>query len=248
MCSLCTNLLGYCQHTQWSPSKTVVCWIMLCSIIARLQGRCCFALWDVKEHKKRWRGRKQWSSAILRSQAWRKYHFSIGGDQSELLMCYTSWAITASRRPGTAEGETHWRCTCRGIRSISCTWKHFPKSAVVGEEDGAVQRKAPAGFLPVHRCPSPHIRLIQSHRHQMPWECQTQPLKRQRAQRRTQKHRHNKGVRTFENNPPSLLKCRRCSGLEDGSYTEYAPSKRGFWGQFSSCFYEVCTFSLWIAL
>lgn len=193
---------------------------MLCSIIARLQGRCCFALWDVKEHKMRWRGRRQWSSAILRSQAWRKYHFSIGGDQSKLLMCYTSRGITARGRVGTAEGETHrWR-TCRGIRSISCTWKHFPKSAVVGEEDGAVQRKAPAGFLPVHRCRSPHIRLIQSHRHQMPWECQTQSLKRQRAQRRTQKHRHNNGACALENNPLSCWNAEDVQLWEDLSYTE----------------------------
>lgn len=146
-CRLLNNaLLNYCSP----PGQVLLCFVRR----ERTQAAA--------------KGKEAWSSAILRSQAWRKYHFSIRGDQSELLMCYTSRGITASGRAGTAEGETHWCCTCRGIRSISCTWKHFPKSAVVGEEDGAVQRKAPAGFLPVHRCRSPHIRLIQSHRHQMP--------------------------------------------------------------------------------
>lgn len=60
-------------------------------------------------------------------------------------------------------------------------WRHFPKSAEVGGKHGTVQCKAAAGFVPVHRCRSPHIRLIQSHRHQMPWKCQTQFLKRQQA-------------------------------------------------------------------
>lgn len=138
-------------------------------------------------------------------------------------MRYTSRGITADGRAGVAEGETHrWRAcarACRGIGSIACTWKRFPKSAAVGEEDGAVQRKAPAGFLPVHRCRSPHVRLIQSHRHQMPRECQTQSLKRQRAPRRTRKkHRHGNGARArwriIYQNADDLL------DWEDGSYTE----------------------------
>lgn len=72
------------------------------------------------------------------------------------------------RMGGTAEGGGPLGAYMLGVRFLSCTWKHFPKSATVGEEDGAVQRKAPVGFLPVHRCHSPHSRLIQSHRHQMP--------------------------------------------------------------------------------
>lgn len=72
----------------------------------------------------------------------------------------------------------------RGGRFLSCTGGIFPKSAEVGGRHGAVRCKAAAGFVPVHCCRSPHIRLIQSQRHQMPWECQTQSLKRQPAQRK----------------------------------------------------------------
>lgn len=127
-------------------------------------------------------------------------------------MCYTSWDITTSGWAGAAEGGGALGAYMLGVRFLSCTWKHFPKSATVGEEDGAVQRKAPVGFLPVHRCHSPHSRLIQSHRHQMPWECQTQSLKRQWAQRRAHKQQHNN--RTWRST--SRLKCKWWQDWEDG--------------------------------
>lgn len=72
---------------------------------------------------------------------------------------------------------------CEGWQVFKLHWRHFPKSAEVGGRQGAVRCKAAAGFVPVYCCRSPHIRLIQSQRHQMPWECQTQSLKRQPPQR-----------------------------------------------------------------
>lgn len=135
-------------------------------------------------------------------------------------MRYTSWDIATSGWAGAAEGETHCGAFMSGVSFLSCTRKHFPKSATVGEEDGEVQRKAPVGFLPVHRCHSPHSRLIQSHRHQMPWECQTQSLKRQWAQRRAHKQQHNN--RTWRST--SRLKCKWWQDWEDGRFPEYSPS------------------------
>lgn len=96
-----------------------------------------------------------------------------------LKMCYTSRYVIMSRR-GEGGGITRSICVAGG-RFLSCTGGIFSKSAEVGGKHGAVQCKAAAGFVPVHRCRSPHIRLIQSHRHQMPWKCQTQSLKRQQA-------------------------------------------------------------------
>lgn len=93
----------------------------------------------------------------------------------------------------------------------------IPKSAEVGGKHGAVQCKAAAGFLPVHRCRSPHIHLIQSHRHQMPQECQTQSLKRQEAQRKKHKQKHNKRRYTLEKST-SVSKCKCYQDWKDGWY------------------------------
>lgn len=47
-------------------------------------------------------------------------------------------------------------------------------------EEG-VEPSGPAGFVPVHLRGSPHTRLIQSRRHQMPWKCQSRSVKTQQA-------------------------------------------------------------------
>lgn len=69
-------------------------------------------------------------------------------------------------------------------------------------------KKAAAGFVPVQRCRSPHICLIQSQRHQMPWECQTQSLKRQPAQwKKSKQFQNNRGYTLWK------ILCRNANGV-----------------------------------
>lgn len=115
-----------------------------------------------------------------------------------LKMCYSSRDIIVMR------GKKITHSICEGWQVFKLHWRHFPKSAEVGRRHGAVQCKAATGFVPVHCCRSPRIHLIQSQRHQMPWECQTQSLKRQPAQRKKHKQHsnnrgYNRGYRLWKN-------------------------------------------------
>lgn len=78
-----------------------------------------------------------------------------------------------------AEGNSH-EAYVRGGRFLSCTnGRHIliRRSGSRENEGGGGGRealsksgakKSAAGFVPVHRCRSPHVYLIQSQRHQMP--------------------------------------------------------------------------------
>lgn len=168
---------------------------MLSSITAHQKGRCRFVLWDVRKQKERWRRRREKEATISRFRAWKSSTSQYYKKDQSVWKCVilhrTSWV------------DDVW-----GGRFLSCTGD-IPKSAEVGGKHGAVQCKAAAGFLPVHRCRSPHIHLIQSHRHQMPRECQTQSLERQEAQRKKHKQKHNKRGYAREKST-SVSKCKCC--------------------------------------
>lgn len=150
---------------------------MLSSITARQKGRCWFALRDVKELREWWgRRRQRRNGTISRFQIWES-----STSQYEKIKVFENVLYFTGHNHEWMTGikkikkQQHY---VRGGRFLSCTGGIFPKCAEVGGSHGAVRCKAAAGFVPVHCCRSPHIHLIQSHRHQMPWECQSRCLKR----------------------------------------------------------------------
>lgn len=168
---------------------------MFYSITAHQKGRCWFALRDVKEQREWWRRRRQKrSGTISRFQVWE----SSTSQYEKIKVSGNVLYFTGHNQEWMGGGVT---CSiCAGWQVFKLHWRHFPKSAEVGGKHGAVRCKAAAGFVPVHCCRSPHIHLIQSQRHQMPWECQTQSLKREPAQRKKHKQHHsNRGYTLWKN-------------------------------------------------
>lgn len=188
---------------------------MLYSITARQKGRCWFALQDVKEPKERWR-RQRRSGTISRLQVRER-----STSQYEKIKVSENVLYFIGHNHEWVRGKKMTCSICEGWQVFKLHWRHFPKSAEVGGKHGAVQCKAAAGFVPVHCCRSPHIHLIQSQRHQMPWECQTQSLKRQPACRRKHKqHHNNRGYTLWKNQ----LLCQNANGEgKDGPNKKMSP-------------------------
>lgn len=179
---------------------------MLSSITAHQKGRCWFALRDVKEQREWWRRRRQRSGTISRFQVWE----SSTSQYEKIKVSENVLYFTGHNHEWMREKKKITRSICEGWQVFKLHWRHFLKSAEEGGRHGAVQCKAATGFVPVHCCRSPHIRLIQSQRHQMPWECQTRSLKRQPAQRKKHKqHSNNRGYTLWKNQ----LLCRNANGV-----------------------------------